>query len=261
VTRTLTSERLRELVDYDTATGVFVRRQRPGRGACSGRVAGSLNKRTGYIDIGVDGCSYLAHRLAWLYVHGEWPACYLSFRDGNKANVAIANLYERWALTGLEGLSDAAAAARVRELLAYDRATGVFLRRLDGAQVGLPDATGYGHLTIDAEQYLAHRIAWLYVRGVWPTHGIDHRDGDKGNNKFLNLRDVDQRINTQNQRRAKADNESGLLGAHFRKDTGKFASRIKAPDRIHYLGCYESAQEAHETYVKAKRLLHKGCTL
>jgi hypothetical protein len=261
VTPLLTAERLRALVSYDPATGVFVRRQRPGKGARSGQVAGSLNKRSGYVEIGVDGRSYWAQRLAWLYVHGEWPACYVSFRDGNGANVAIANLYERQALGGLEGLSDAAAAARVRELLAYDRATGVFLRRSDGEQIGLPDATGYGSLTIDGEQYRAHRIAWLYVCGAWPAHGIDHRDGDKGNNRFLNLRDADQRINTQNQRRARADNQAGLIGAHFRKDTGKFASRIKAQGRNHSLGSFVSAEQAHAAYVAAKRKLHEGNTL
>lgn len=71
----LTAARLRHLLRYNPTTGVFVRRVAAGRHGChkAGTVAGHLNARHGYITIRVDGRSYLAQRLAWLYMTGEWP--------------------------------------------------------------------------------------------------------------------------------------------------------------------------------------------
>jgi stalled ribosome alternative rescue factor ArfA len=67
----LTQERLKEVLTYSPDTGKFVWRVR--KGPCkAGTEAGSPHNR-GYILIHLDGHSYLAHRLAWLYVHGEFP--------------------------------------------------------------------------------------------------------------------------------------------------------------------------------------------
>ncbi len=45
-----------------------------------------------YRYIRIDGCDYLAARLAWFYVHRKWPDGVLRFRDGDRTNLAIANL-------------------------------------------------------------------------------------------------------------------------------------------------------------------------
>jgi hypothetical protein len=87
----LTAERLRELLDYDPATGEFRNRvQRGGRGR-AGDVAGCVNDR-GYQRIGVDGQRHRAHRLAWLYDQGTWPAGMLDHIDGDRVNNRIGNL-------------------------------------------------------------------------------------------------------------------------------------------------------------------------
>ena len=83
----LTAERLRELFLYDRETGEFRRRSLPYR------LAGT-RKRKGYIAIRIEGWVYFAHRLAWLYVYGEWPKDQIDHRDRNKANNAISNLRE-----------------------------------------------------------------------------------------------------------------------------------------------------------------------
>lgn len=91
--RKLTAERLRELLAYDTETGVFRWRARPSRWSRirAGNVAGCV-KNAGYREVGLDSCRYRAHRLAWLYVTGEWPASGLDHENLNKDDNRWANL-------------------------------------------------------------------------------------------------------------------------------------------------------------------------
>jgi hypothetical protein len=85
------AEQVRVLLSYCPETGVFRWRVNRGPMAIAGNVAGSPNTK-GYWDIGLGGRLYKAHRLAWLYVFGEWPPHQVDHRDGNRRNNAIANL-------------------------------------------------------------------------------------------------------------------------------------------------------------------------
>jgi hypothetical protein len=49
-------------------------------------------------------------------------------------------------------------------------------------------------------KYSAHRLAWFYVHGKWPQSGIDHRNGDIGDNRIENLREATQAQNCANKR-------------------------------------------------------------
>ena len=86
----LTQYRLKELLHYDSDTGIFTRKV--GRGGMKvGSVAGTLHW-TGYIRIAVDGRIYGAHRLAWLYIHGEFPPADTDHINLMRADNRIANL-------------------------------------------------------------------------------------------------------------------------------------------------------------------------
>ena|SRR3990167_376480 len=69
----LTHERLVEVLNYDPMTGLFSWRKRLAQIVKVGAIAGSING-SGYRQIRIDGRVYKAHRLAWFYIHGEWPA-------------------------------------------------------------------------------------------------------------------------------------------------------------------------------------------
>jgi hypothetical protein len=68
----LTQDELKKHLHYDTETGIFTRLISTNHNAIVGSVAGSV-KYNGYIHISVMGKLYYAHRLAWLYMTGDWP--------------------------------------------------------------------------------------------------------------------------------------------------------------------------------------------
>lgn len=161
-------------------------------------------------------------------------------------------------------------AARLREVLHYDPETGVFTRKVRTAQrhqvgdradfiITGGGQKGYYRVTVDSVRYMAHRLAWFYVHGVWPTNDIDHKDGDRGNNRIINLRDVPNRVNRQNIRKAMTRNRSGLLGAYFHQN--RWYARLQLNRKIVYLAPFDTPEEAHAAYVVAKRIHHEGCTL
>lgn len=86
----LSAETVRKFLSYNPETGMFTRRTNT-YGAKAGDVAGHVTKR-GYIEIDVGGCRCLGHRLAWLYVYGEWPKSQIDHKDRNTSNNAIKNL-------------------------------------------------------------------------------------------------------------------------------------------------------------------------
>ena len=158
-------------------------------------------------------------------------------------------------------------AERLREVLDYDPETGVFVWRVRtsncikvGSVAGGQRQDGYFAIGLDGKTYLSHRVAWLWVNGFWPQYAIDHIDGDLTNNRISNLRDVDQTINMQNVKRACVNNKtSGLLGTH--PSGKKWRAQIAVSGKMHYLGTFDTPEEAHAAYLGAKRLFHSGCTI
>jgi hypothetical protein len=88
----LTQEQLKAALHYDPSTGVFTRLvDSGGRGGRKGSAAGYINDQ-GYVLIAVHSVQYRAHRLAWLYMTGAWPAGEVDHKNGVRADNWWANL-------------------------------------------------------------------------------------------------------------------------------------------------------------------------
>ena len=164
-------------------------------------------------------------------------------------------------------------AERLREVLSYCPITGVFRwrvtldqRALEGQVAGYVKEMLAGRLVyiigLDKVQYYASHLAWLYVLGTWPAQEVDHRNGDTLDQTWTNLRDVSKMVNLQNVRRCRRTKKyTDLLGAFYSKQHGRWIAKISANRVVHYLGIYDTAEEAHQHYLTAKRRLHEGNTL
>ena len=88
--KTLSATRLRKLLKYVPATGVF--RWRVHKGCNVGTVAGSIHPPKGYREISIDRKIYRANRLAWLYMTGKWPKLEIGYINHNTSDTRWANL-------------------------------------------------------------------------------------------------------------------------------------------------------------------------
>ena len=92
---------VRTLLDYNSLTGEFVWRHRVGDGRqvrrfnklFAGKVAGNITHQ-GYCEIRIFSKAYQAHRLAWLWMTGEWPKLQIDHKNGNPPDNRWANLRE-----------------------------------------------------------------------------------------------------------------------------------------------------------------------
>lgn len=160
--------------------------------------------------------------------------------------------------------------SRLRELIAYDAASGAFSwaagnearggKRRAGTAAGYTRPDGYVQMTLDWNKYEAGRVAWPYMTGAWPAGDIDHRDGNPGNNRWLNLRDIPHRQNIENRRRPNRQNKAGLLGVSPSQG-GLYRAQITVLGKCLLLGEFTNAELAHAAYIDAKRQLHEGNTL
>lgn len=148
------------------------------------------------------------------------------------------------------------------ELLSYDPDTGIFVRKVATARclkvgdvAGSPHICGYLEIALNGKRYLAHRLAWFYFYGAWPTKNLDHINGDCADNRISNLREASHSENAQNLRKARSNNKSsGLLGVS--KNGKWWHARICLNGERRYLGTFLTPQEAHMAYLSAKQQIH-----
>lgn len=89
----LTQKYLHKILHYNSNTGVFTWVQSR-RGIRVGNIAGCITNGSGYVYIKINHKNYYAHRLAWFYIYGVWPAGLIDHINGVRDDNRLINLRE-----------------------------------------------------------------------------------------------------------------------------------------------------------------------
>lgn len=157
---------------------------------------------------------------------------------------------------------------RLKKFLRYSKKTGLFTRRESvvskyggviypkGSISGtVCKKSGYVRIGIDGRQYFAHRLAWFYVTGEWPIEDIDHKNLDRADNKWLNLREASRSKNCQNNR-GKRHRKSEFVGvSECPRCPGTFIAQIHLSGKAIVLGRQHSEEAAYLLRLMAEQAL------
>lgn len=161
--------------------------------------------------------------------------------------------------------------AEIRELLDYAPLTGVlrwrcrpreffasnasFLRwnAVRGNKIaGHVDSRGYRRMELIGERVSAHRAAWAHYHGTWPKMYVDHANGDKTDNRIINLREATAQQNAANSRRHQ-DSSCSHKGVTFDVSRQKWRASLKRPDGRRYIGRYPTKEQAAAAYAEVAK--------
>lgn len=147
---------------------------------------------------------------------------------------------------------------QLMDVLHYNPDTGIFTwvsptnRRIKAGDVaGTINCSGYSRTKVLGQEYLAHRLAWLYVTGAWPTGMVDHVNCNPLDNRFANLRIATNSQNLANQR-LNSRNTSGFKGVTSYR--GRWRATLVKNRKSNHLGYFDTPLEAHEAYCAAAKV-------
>lgn len=143
-------------------------------------------------------------------------------------------------------------ATRLREVLRYNPHNGLFYWRQPGpgrAQSGVAGSRrkdGYITINVDHGCYLAHRLAWLAVTGIFPDFFVDHINGQKDDNRWRNLRLATNSQNLANKGLMRT-NTTGFPGIYRPRQSRGWIAQF----RNRYLGTFDTRADAAQAYCRA----------
>ena len=155
---------------------------------------------------------------------------------------------------------------RLKELLNYNPETGSFtwigrsskysnkIKIGEDAEYQRPD--GYGRITIDCKQYYSHRLAWFYQTGSWPIFDIDHINGDRSDNRWINLRNATRSQNLINGLGRKIEKFKGVRLEKRIKKYVAYTARITINGKEKHLGTFGNEVDAAICYNYNAAYLH-----
>lgn len=152
---------------------------------------------------------------------------------------------------------------RLKELLDFDEKTGLFTWKCrrghvgKGAIAGSLDKDGYIKIRADKKILCAHRIAWGFFYGEIPSldFDIDHKNGNRSDNRITNLRLATRSQNNFNAG-MKSNNTTGYKGVSYQKNIGKYAAEASINKVKYRLGFYDTAKEAGDAYKNFVKKMH-----
>jgi hypothetical protein len=150
----------------------------------------------------------------------------------------------------------------LREYLNYDPVNGIIQWTISpqlaipaGTRAGTISLFGYRKILLKRRSYKATRIAHFLMTGQWPAPDVDvdHINGNRSDDRWVNLRLCDRSQNMINSKLRK-NNKTGVRGVHTTK-TG-YRARIDKDGKGYYLGSFATIEEAKRAYDAAAARLH-----
>jgi hypothetical protein len=141
----------------------------------------------------------------------------------------------------------------VNEHLSYNPDTGLFTWRMKrgnkaaGSIAGSQHNNGYHTIFLCGRRFYAHRLAFLFMRGNLPTGVVDHINGVKNDNRWINLRDVSQSENMANRSGAQKNSKTKHLcvSPHV---AGGYVVQIRRNKKRIYVGYFKELEAALVAY-------------
>jgi hypothetical protein len=127
--------------------------------------------------------------------------------------------------------------------------------RFAGQEALTNDVAGYRQGEIFGRPHRAHRVIWAMANGQWPDAEIDHANGDRSDNRLVNLRAASR---SQNQRNVSSrdGSTSDYLGVSWDKHRGKWHAKVTSDGQQIHIGRFESEEDAARAYDAAARRYH-----
>jgi hypothetical protein len=151
----------------------------------------------------------------------------------------------------------------LKQLVNYDPVTGSMTWRIArkgivaGDEVGRFQRQGYRQVYIggrdDGRSYYVHVLAVFYMTGKWPEHDVDHKNTQKSDNRWINLRLATRSQNKANAPK-QANNKLGLRGVSWSERDKVYAWSVKR-DAVRLRGTSDCPAAAHLAYLVASNKL------
>ena len=149
----------------------------------------------------------------------------------------------------------------LKALLRYDPATGKFFRLVRtsnsikvGETAGSIDVYGHRVISLNGRSWRAGRLAFLYMTGRLPQGDVDHKNRDRADDSWGNLREATRSQNLANKLKS-ASNTSGLKGVS-RLPSGRWRASMSINNKHALLGVYDCRAAAYLAYVVETHKVH-----
>lgn len=132
----------------------------------------------------------------------------------------------------------------ISKLVNYNPITGVFTRISSGKQIGSIQKNGYVYAFVDGKLRLLHRVAFLLMTGSPPRNDIDHINGIRSSNQWINLREATRKENLYNKRSTRELPKNVYL-----HKSGNYRVKMKIENKTVHFGYFKNLEDA---IIKAK---------